>query len=126
MKNWSGKNILIAEDEDINYYLLEEMFSDTGVHIFWAKTGREAIDIALKNSIDLVLMDIKMPDINGREAITIIKQEKPRLPIIAQTAFVMKNETKAILESGCDDYISKPINLNLLREKIDFFLNFKK
>jgi CheY-like chemotaxis protein len=122
-KDWAGKTVLIAEDEEINYYLLEETFYGTDVNIIWAKNGREAIEMALSNNIDLVLMDIKMPGINGREAILEIKSQKPELPIIAQTAFVMKNEVKAIKETGCDDYISKPINLELFRAKVDKYLS---
>ncbi len=121
-ENWAGKTVLIAEDEEVNYFLLEETFFGTGVNILWAKTGAEAIDLALNNEVHLVLMDIKMPDINGKEAIITIKKRKKDLPIIAQTAFVMKNETMAIMESGCDDYISKPINLNLLKQKVDLYL----
>jgi len=120
--NWKDKVILIAEDEDVNFFLLEETFYNTGVKVLWAKTGKQAIELALNNNVDLILMDIKMPDINGRQAIIKIKEIKPSLPIIAQTAFVMKNETKEIMETGCDDYISKPINLALLRQKVDFFL----
>ncbi|MCK5535218.1 MAG: response regulator [Bacteroidales bacterium] len=124
-KNWEGKTVLIAEDEEVNYYLLEETFYGTNAKILWAKNGKEAIDMALANDIDLILMDIKMPGINGRDAIIEIKNQKPNIPIIAQTAFVMKNEVKAIKETGCDDYISKPINLELFRSKVDKFLSPK-
>lgn len=120
---WEGKTVLIAEDEEVNFFLLEETFYGSGVNILWAKTGQQAIDMALENNIDLILMDIKMPGINGREAIVEIKSRKPHVPIIAQTAFVMKNEVKAIKESGCDDYISKPINLELFRSKVEKYLS---
>jgi CheY-like chemotaxis protein len=120
---WEGKTVLIAEDEEVNFFLLEETFYGSGVNILWAKTGQQAIDMALENNIDLILMDIKMPGINGREAIVEIKSRKPHVPIIAQTAFVMKNEVKAIKESGCDDYISKPINLELFRSKVGKYLS---
>ncbi|RPH31836.1 MAG: PAS domain S-box protein [Bacteroidales bacterium] len=110
MLNFKGKTILIAEDETSNYELLVVYLEHLEVKILWARNGEEAITICNTiGGIDLVLMDIKMPKINGFDATISIKKTHPNLPIIAQTAFVLHGDDRKALEAGCDDYISKPI-----------------
>jgi len=110
MYNWSDKTILIAEDEEINYIFLEEALLDTGVKVLLARNGVEAVDIFLANQkIDLVLLDIKMPELNGYEVNMIMKKNRPHIPVIAQTAYALSGEKEKIIESGFDDYIAKPI-----------------
>ncbi len=104
------KTILIAEDELLNYKLLETLLKKTGAEILWAKNGIEAVNIVSNRKVDLIFMDIKMPEMNGYEATKAIKQIYPDMPIIAQTAFAFANEQQYILQSGCDMYITKPIN----------------
>ena len=106
---WNNKTILIAEDDQINYLLLVELLAKTGLTILHAKTGREAIDICLSRSLDLILMDIKMPDLDGYQATKIIKQKFPNLKVIAQTAYAHPSDERKAKEAGCDDYIAKPI-----------------
>ena len=107
---FTGKTILIAEDEISNYELLIIYLEDLDVNTLWAKDGEEAVSICGSNSnIDLVLMDIKMPKMNGLDATTIIKKTRPNLPIIAQTAFVLHGDDEKAFEAGCNDYIGKPI-----------------
>ena len=101
--------ILIAEDEQINYLFLKAVLKPTKAQIIWTKTGRETINICLTEKVDIVLMDIKMPDLNGLEATVEIKKVKPEIPVIAQTAYVMEEDEEASVKAGCDDYISKPI-----------------
>ncbi len=108
-KNWEDKTIVIAEDEQINYLFLKAVLKPTKAKIIWTKTGRETIDICLNNQVDLVLMDIKMPDLNGLEATIEIRKQKPGLPIVAQTAYAMEEDEDASIKAGCNDYISKPI-----------------
>jgi PAS domain S-box-containing protein len=109
---WSGKlNLLIAEDEDSNFTLLEELLAELNIHIIRAVNGRDAIDICMSTNIDLVLMDIKMPLLDGCEATRQIKQHKPSLPVVAQTAYTMIEEKERALRAGCDDYITKPIQM---------------
>lgn len=104
------KTILIAEDEVLNYKLLETLIKRTGAEVVWAKDGEQALDIVnSRNDIDLVFMDIKMPKMNGYEATKRIKQIKPHLPIIAQTAFAFADEKKRIIQSGCDRFLKKPL-----------------
>jgi PAS domain S-box-containing protein len=112
---WNDKTILIAEDEPVNYLYLQEALKMTGVKFIYAKDGNEAINEFKNNSsINLVLMDIKMPNLNGFEATKKIKKIRKTVPVIAQTAFAMEEDKKICFESGCDDYIAKPIKYNQL------------
>lgn len=105
--------ILVAEDEEVNYLYVEVLFEDEiegNYNLIHAKNGKEAVDICMtNNSIDLVLMDIKMPIINGLEATKKIKEKFPNLPIIAQTAYSTESDKQLALKHGCNDFISKPI-----------------
>ena len=109
LRNWEDKVVVIAEDEQINYLFLKAVLKPTKTQVIWTKTGRETIDICNTEKVDIVLMDIKMPDLNGLEATVEIKKVFPNLPIIAQTAYAMEEDEDASIEAGCDDYISKPI-----------------
>ena len=112
---WKGKTILIAEDEIVNYMFLEVLFEETGAVLVHAGDGRQAIDAVKTNpDINIVLMDIKMPNINGLEATKQIKAIRPQLPVIAQTAYAMQDDEYKALQVGCNDYISKPIDANKL------------
>ena len=122
--NLMGLKILIVEDEEINAMFLEELLKPTDAQINVAKDGMEAVEYIKSNpDVDLVLMDIKMPRMNGYDATRKIKQLKPSLPVIAQTAFAMEEEKRKCLDAGCDDYISKPIDRNLLFGKINIILD---
>lgn len=122
--NWEGKTLLIAEDIETNYKYLATILADTRAKIVWARNGQEAID-AFRNgtSVDLVLMDIQMPVIDGYEATTRIRELNPEIPIIAQTAYALPHDNLKCFEVGCNDYISKPINSFLLKQKINDLLN---
>ena len=112
---WKGKTILIAEDEIVNYMFLEVLFEETGAVLVHAADGRLAIDAVKANpDINIVLMDIKMPNVNGLDATKQIKAIRPQLPIIAQTAYAMQDDEYKALQAGCNDYISKPIDANKL------------
>jgi len=112
---WKGKTILIAEDEIVNYMFLEVLFEETGAILLHASDGRQAIDAVKTNpDINIVLMDIKMPNINGLDATRQIKAIRPQLPVIAQTAYAMQDDEYKALQAGCNDYISKPIDANKL------------
>lgn len=110
--------ILVAEDEEVNYLYFETLLhrnAQYDIKLIHAKNGKEAVDICTKNkNIDLILMDIKMPVMNGHEASKIIKSQMPSLPIIAQTAYSTKSEKETALQSGCDEFISKPIETEQL------------
>lgn len=110
MNDWSEKVFLIVDDVEANYRFLKAVFRDTQALLLWAKSAEEAIKICRNNnSISLVLMDIRMPEMDGNQAAKTIKVFAPGLPIIAQTAFADEEDRLLALQSGCDDYVSKPI-----------------
>lgn len=114
------KTLLIAEDEDSNFMLLEILLSDMGINIIRAVNGIEAVEFCKSNpQIDLVLMDIKMPVMDGYEATIRIKEFKPGLPIIAQTAYSSETDKNKALACGCSDFMTKPIKRELLLSKIN-------
>jgi signal transduction histidine kinase len=117
------KKILIVEDEEINFELIKSMFKNSNVEILWAKDGREALTIVADNDIDLILMDMKLPLMDGFEATRRIRELKPGLPIIAQTAYVMSNDKQKCLDAGCNDYLPKPIQYKELMKKLGYYLN---
>ncbi|MDP2335084.1 MAG: response regulator [Bacteroidota bacterium] len=102
--------ILIAEDVESNFLYLRAVLSKFNATVFWAINGVEAIKICdEEETIDLILMDLQMPEMNGYEATQILKKKYPNLPIIAQTAFAMSEDREKALDYGCDDYLAKPI-----------------
>ncbi|HCY41615.1 MAG TPA: response regulator [Prolixibacteraceae bacterium] len=102
--------ILIAEDVESNFLYVKAVLSKLNANVFWAKNGIEAVDICEKEAaMDLVFMDLQMPEMNGYEATRILKKKYPNLPIIAQTAFAMSDDREKALDAGCDDYLAKPI-----------------
>ena len=120
--DWSGKTILIAEDVEFNYIFLREIIAPTEAKVIWAKNGLEACQLVDENSqIDLILMDLQMPEMNGYEAAIYIKKKRPQLPIIAQTAFMMADEDEKCYKIGCDGFISKPIRARQLISTIKKF-----
>jgi len=122
-RNWENKVVVIAEDEQINYLFLKAVLKPTKAKIIWTKTGRETIEVCRSEKVDIILMDIKMPDLNGLEATIEIKKDYPDIPIIAQTAYAMEEDEEASLKAGCNDYISKPIRPeNLLNKMSNLFL----
>lgn len=121
--DWSNMEILIAEDEPNNCMFLQESLKGTGAKLIWATDGLEAVNHVKANpNINLVLMDIKMPNMDGYEATRQIKQFRSSLPIIAQTAYAMSDERNLSLLAGCDEYLTKPIRPKNLLKKINQFL----
>lgn len=109
------KKILIAEDEEINFFFLKEALRNSQVTILWGKNGKEAVELYEQNTdVSLILMDIKMPVMDGYQALHKIKKMSS-VPIIAQTAYAMAGEKEMILKAGFDEYLTKPINIELLR-----------
>lgn len=124
--NQLKKTILITEDQDSNFQLLEVLLAMKGVSTIRAINDQKAIDICKQNNeIDLVLMDIRLPDFSGIEATKLIRKANPDLPIIAQTAYAIAGDLEKALEAGCDEYITKPIRKDKLFEFPDQFLGVK-
>lgn len=107
----SDKTILIAEDEDFCFTLLKYIFEHENIRILWARTGLEAVDLFKNNdSIDLILMDIKMPRMSGIEALTKIREIRENIPVIAVTAYAMDNNRTECLDAGFNEYVTKPFD----------------
>ncbi len=118
--------ILIAEDGEVNFLFLKTILTkieDYNFNIHRAHNGKEAVTFCEKNvHIDLVLMDIKMPEMNGYEATQIIKQLRPEIPVVAQTAYSTKEDIQKALSAGCDDFISKPVDPKILKTVLNKYL----
>ncbi len=120
---WKDKVILIVEDDEVNFKFLEAVLQDTAVTILHARNGIQAVELCKSISkIDLVLMDIKMPEMDGFQATRLIREFNRKMPIIAQTAFVLENELNKCLDAGCNDQITKPIEIKEFFEKVDGYL----
>lgn len=120
--------ILIADDESLNYLFYREILNEEIYNIIYVENGIEAID-ALKDNygtIDLILMDMKMPDMDGFTATKEIRKFDKKIPILAQTAYAYREDYDKAIEAGCSDYISKPIHEEELNSKIEKLLNINK
>jgi hypothetical protein len=121
-ENVKGLKILVAEDEDTSYKLINMYLKKICRAIIHAKTGLQAIEACKNNpDIDLILMDIKMPEMNGYEATELIRQFNKEVVIIAQTAYSLSGDREKAIEAGCNEYISKPISKALLYEIINSY-----
>lgn len=122
--NFSGKNILICEDNDSNFGLLEETLSATSANIYRALHGREALDIIMKDpkKFDLILMDISMPVMDGYEATRKIRVFNEKVPVLALTAYAMAGDREKCIKAGCNDYMAKPFSRDELFPVLDHLL----
>jgi signal transduction histidine kinase/ligand-binding sensor domain-containing protein/CheY-like chemotaxis protein len=123
--NWINRNILVVEDEKTNFIYLQKVLLKTNANVHWAENGLKAVDkFAQANEFDIVLMDIKMPFMNGYEAAKIIKTKFPDLIIIAQTAHARPEDEYNLRNAGFNDYLSKPIKPDTLYRVINkYFLS---
>jgi CheY-like chemotaxis protein len=129
IKSLLDNTVLIVEDDIYNAELLKEILISTGVKILHAGNGKAAVDLSINQNVDLVLMDIRLPDMNGYEIIDKIRQYKPELKIIAQTAYASFDDKQKAIEAGFNDYISKPTKKELLLSMVNKHLsgnNFHK
>lgn len=111
----SKKTILIAEDDEFSYLLIVKLLSSLRINLIRAKNGKEAVELCKSpGGIDLVLMDVKMPLMDGYTATIEIRKMLPSLPVVAITAYAYKSDKEKILDSGCNDYISKPVKKEVL------------
>ncbi len=114
--------ILVAEDEDLNFMLIRELVKRLNVEVIRAKNGQEAVERAKDTAVELVLMDLKMPVMDGYEATRQIKAFNPSLPIIALTAYSLESDKEKALSCGCSDIIVKPINREVLYARLATYL----
>ena len=115
------KRILIAEDNDSNYILMTYILKKY-YQFDRAQNGQEAVDMVDKNNYDLILMDIKMPVMDGMEATRLIKEKHPNLPIIALTANAFDSDRQLAFEAGCDEFLPKPISSDVCLKTISKFI----
>ena len=116
------KTVLVAEDNDSNYILMTYILRGK-YQVVRASNGQEAIDAVAGGGIDLILMDMKMPVMDGLEATRRLKETNPSLPIIALTANVFDSDRDAALAAGCDDFLPKPVNSKHCLETIAKFID---
>ena len=111
--NWNDKTIMIVEDDYFNFKLLHFIIKSTKAQTIHCKNGKEAVDyFKYYSGVDLILMDIKMPEMDGHQATYEIRKRDGTVPIIAQTAYDTENEEEKCYENGCNDFIKKPIKKN--------------
>lgn len=122
-----GINVLYIEDNPDNMILVKRVMESAGYTLLQATTGLEGLAVAARETVDLILLDINLPDIDGYEvARRLRKDTKPYLahvPIIAITANALKGDAENALNSGCDVYMSKPINIHELRARVEGFVS---
>ena len=121
--DFTGKTIVVADDLRINFVLFNAIMEGTNARLIWAKSGNEAVEICLNQDfIDLVLMDLEMPGMNGIEATREIKKIRKEIPIVAQTAFEAYFNEEEILHAGCSQIITKPLMPEYLLSTIAQYL----
>lgn len=122
--NWKDKLILVVEDDEVNYKFLEAVLHNAEAQVIRADNGFQAIDLCKSIAkIDLILMDLKLPDISGFEATRQIRKLNKTIPIIAQTALVLDSEKEKCIKAGCNDQITKPIEIDKLLKTISKYLS---
>ncbi|NJK95168.1 MAG: response regulator [Bacteroidales bacterium] len=121
--DWIGKKLLVVDDEELNWTFIRDLMKPTQAQLIWAKNGQEAVDICQEDTkIDLVLMDFRMPVMNGFEATRAIRSFDTNIPIIALTAYAQEEEKELILHAGCNAYLSKPVRNEQLFKIVNHFL----
>jgi len=124
---WDGKTVLIVEDNETSNIYFEAALRKTKAQLIWAKNGIDAVEIVKNNpKVDLILMDINMPKMDGIEATRLIKSTNPEIIIVVQTAFILSGEERMCQEAGCDEFITKPIRLKYLLDTINRYLSVSK
>jgi CheY-like chemotaxis protein len=117
------KKILIAEDDGSNYLFLESLLRSSEAELIWARNGQQAVDIhAGRDDIDLILMDIRMPEMNGLRATEKIRSSDNDIPIIALTAFAFADDHQKSMEAGCTEHLAKPVKIEELKRILQKYL----
>jgi len=119
----SNLKILVAEDENVNFMYINELLKSEGYKVFHAKDGKESVKLFNKVIPDLVLMDIKMPVMNGYTAFEKIKKLNQNIPVIALTAYAQSDDRERIYKAGFDYYLPKPVSEEALINAINRFTN---
>jgi len=123
LPDYTNKTILVAEDVDTNFQLIHNMLKRSNINVLHAVNGLIALDMAIEHNPDLILMDIQMPDVDGREALLQLRDRNFNNPVIAITAFALAGEGESYLDFGFDSYLSKPLGIDKLYGMLSLFLN---
>jgi two-component system, cell cycle response regulator DivK len=120
----TGECILVIEDNAMNLKLVRDVLRHAGYDVVEARTGEEGVELASQREPDLVLMDLQLPGIDGLEALRQLRARGPahRVPVVAVTAFAMKEDHQRATEAGFDGYVEKPISVRALPEQVKAFL----
>jgi len=122
--HWNNKNILVVEDDESSTYLLNEILKETGANIIYTTDGDEAVEYIRNHpDTDLILMDIHLPEKDGFTATREIKAIAKNVVVIAQTAYAFSVDHHEAEKAGCDAFFTKPLNPNLLLDKINSYLS---
>lgn len=113
--NWENKIIVVVDDTNMNFVVLKTQLRKTKANVLWIENGYDVVQYVKNgNKADIILMDIRMPVMDGIEASRTIKEINPGIPVVIQTASVMGSDFEDISNSNCDDTIFKPIDANIL------------
>jgi two-component system cell cycle response regulator DivK len=115
------KTILVVDDTELNIDLITQLLEDD-YNLLFARDGAQGVEMALQNNPDLILMDISLPVMDGYEATRKIREKQKTVPIIGLSAHAMSGHEQSAREAGCNDYLTKPINDELLLKKIDEYV----
>ena len=118
---WNNYTALVAEDDPLNYKYIELLLKKrTGINIVWADNGMLAADLCKdKGNIDIVLLDLQLPQLDGLNSLQLIKKYNPQLPVIIQTANSWNNEEELCSKAGSDGFFNKPLNIDQLLMHMD-------
>jgi two-component system cell cycle response regulator DivK len=121
----TGERILVVEDNAMNLKLVRDVLRHAGYDVVEARTGEEGVELAAQCEPDLVLMDLQLPGIDGMEALRQLRAREPdhRVPVVAVTAFAMKEDHERAAQAGFDGYVEKPISVRGLPEQVKAFLS---
>jgi CheY-like chemotaxis protein len=121
---WNNYTTLVAEDDPLNYRYIELLLTRrTGIKIKWAKDGKQAVNICRNNKkIDIVLLDLQLPELDGISTLKTIRQFNPLIPVIIQTANSWNDEEEICHKAGCDGFFNKPLNIDELLAHMDYCL----
>ena len=124
----SGQRILVVEDNERNLKLVRDVLQFAGYEVISACSGEQGVRLARERRPDLVLMDLQLPAMDGTEALSVLRDDPGtrRIPVVAVTAFAMKNDRERALLAGFDGYLEKPINVRAFPEQVRGYLNRKE
>jgi CheY-like chemotaxis protein len=124
--SWEGKKILVVEDDDTNFLYISALFKKKKVQTIRSKDGLDAFFLCMTTPPDIVIMDIRLPVMNGFESIRLMKKYEPTIPIITLTASAMDEDRTNAIDAGCDAFVTKPILPDELIGVIEYFLSHPK